>query len=93
MQIVKTDKYISQLQTILAYIAQDKFRASVYFKTSLDESVDNLCYFPYKYRQSDYHHSKQMRDMTFKGYTIVYRVDELKEVIEILEIFNQNKAI
>ena len=29
--------------------------------------------------------------MTFKGYTIVYRVKPRKEEIEILRIFNMNK--
>jgi hypothetical protein len=28
--------------------------------------------------------------MTFKGYTIIYRIDEVKELIEILEIFHKN---
>jgi len=28
--------------------------------------------------------------MTFVGYTIIYRVNQEKEAIEILEIFNRN---
>jgi hypothetical protein len=31
--------------------------------------------------------------MTYKGYTIVYKVNFQKNIIEILRIFNQNKPV
>ena len=34
-----------------------------------------------------------IRDMTFKGYTIIYRINIKKDLIEIIRIFNKNKPI
>jgi plasmid stabilization system protein ParE len=90
MHIVRTDYFLLRLQHILDYIAQDKLSASLKFKKNLDKSINNLVNLPYKYRPSDYYEDKNIRDMTFKGYTIIYRVKESEEVIEVLEIFNKN---
>ena len=90
MQIIRTPNYISQLKVILNYIALDKFSASKKFKFNLDENIKNLINFPYKYKQSDYYANIDIRDMTFKGYSIIYRVNKSKKVIDILEIFNRN---
>jgi plasmid stabilization system protein ParE len=90
MRIVKTKQFISTLQQSLDYIARDKVSASFKFKKELDTHVNNLINFPYKYRKSYYHKDETIRDMTFKGYTIIYRIDEAKEFIEILEMFHKN---
>ena len=34
---------------------------------------------------------KNIRDMTHKGYTVIYEVNFDKNTIEILQIFNRNK--
>jgi len=91
MQINRSSNYLSELFDILEYIARDKISASINFKENLDKQIDNLVVFPYKYRKSIYFKDKNIRDMTFKGYTIVYRVKPRKEEIEILRIFNMNK--
>lgn len=41
---------------------------------------------PYKHRQSVKSNDKQVRDMIFMGYVVVYRVNEPKNRIEIIEI-------
>ncbi len=93
MKIIETKLFAGQREVIIKFIAKDKKSAALNFARALKLSVNDLINFPYKCRQSDYHHSKQIRDMTFKGYTIVYRVDETEEMIEILEIFNRNKPL
>jgi len=90
MQIVRSFCFISQLQNILEYIAKDKVIASINFRKNLEKEINSLVTFPYKYRQSYYYDDQNIRDMTFKGYTIVYRVDNKNSLIEILEIFNRN---
>ncbi|MGM0533206.1 MAG: type II toxin-antitoxin system RelE/ParE family toxin, partial [Campylobacterota bacterium] len=42
---------------------------------------------PYKFRQSYYYDSLNIRDFIFKGYTIPYLIDEDKGVIVLLDIF------
>ncbi len=93
MQINRSLIYLAELFDILEYIAKDKISASINFKENLDKQIDNLVVFPYKYRKSIYFKDKNIRDMTFKGYTIVYCVKPRKNEIEILRIFNMNKPV
>jgi len=90
MLIIRAPHYISQLQRILEYIGKDKIGAAKKFKFSLDENIENLINFPHKYRKSFYYNDENIRDMTFGGYSIIYRINIARDVIEILEIFNKN---
>jgi plasmid stabilization system protein ParE len=91
MQIKRHRKYVSNLFSILEYIAKDKVLASQKFKGDIDEKIENLINFPYKNRPSRYFENENIRDMIFKGYTIVYEVKPQEDTIEILDIFNRNK--
>ena len=91
MQIKRHRKFLANLYLILVYIANDKVRASRKFKNDIDRKIDALATFPYKNRQSIYFDDKNIRDMIFKGYTIVYEIKPDEDLIEILDIFNQNK--
>jgi hypothetical protein len=53
--------------------------------------MNGLPNFPYKYKQSIYFDDENIRDMTFKKYTITYEVNLENNTIEILKIFNRNK--
>ncbi len=90
MQIIRSDRFIAQLQDILEYIAKDKIAASLNFRKDIDRRINNLISFPYKYRKSHYYNDIDIRDMMFKSYTIVYRVNSSKDLIEVLTIFNRN---
>ena len=91
MKIYRDNKYKHELQEILKYIAKDKITASKNFKKELDNQINTLKKFPYKFRKSIYFNDKTIRDMIFKGYTITYKVDLENKKIYILSIFNQNK--
>jgi plasmid stabilization system protein ParE len=93
MQIRRSLLFKEQFIDIVLHIAKDKKSAAKDFKNTLNYSIDNLQNFPYKYRKSYYYKDETIRDMTFKGYTIIYRIDEAKELIEILEIFHKNLPI
>ena len=54
MQIRRSSKYKTKLLQILYYIAQDKLSASIKFYTALDQSINHLSNFPYKFQQSEY---------------------------------------
>ncbi|RLA75203.1 MAG: type II toxin-antitoxin system RelE/ParE family toxin [Epsilonproteobacteria bacterium] len=60
---------------------------AILFKKQLDLAIGNLVYFPYKYRQSIHYNDKEVRDLIFKGYTIIYRIDISKDQIAIVDIF------
>jgi len=91
LQINRSARYKSNLFQILDYIAQDKFSASINFLNELDKLIDNLTNFPFKFRKSEYFDNENIRDMIYKGYTIIYRVNEAKNTIDIVRIFHKNK--
>ena len=91
MQIKFDEKFEINLKIILEYIAKDKLCASKNFRKDLFEQIKNLPNFPYKYRKSFYFNDENIRDMTFKRYTIVYEIDIQNNLIIILNIFNKNK--
>jgi len=39
---------------------------------------------PYKCRKSLYFENDKIRDLIYKGYTIVYKIDEIKNIIIII---------
>jgi len=45
-----------------------------------------LVHMPYKFKQSIYFDSEEIRDLVFKGYTIPYKIDEVKNQIVIIGI-------
>ncbi|RLA84345.1 MAG: type II toxin-antitoxin system RelE/ParE family toxin [Epsilonproteobacteria bacterium] len=90
MEIIRADFFKAQLRDISFHIAKDKVGASKLFRKELNLSIDNLVNFPYKFRPSYYYEDENIRDMIFNGYSIIYRVNQEKDVIEILEIFNRN---
>ena len=93
MRINRLKRYQNDLFKILDYIAQDKFSASENFNNELDKLINNLPAFPYKYKRSRYFNNDNIRDMAYKGYTLIYRIDLEKNSIDIIRIFNKNKPI
>jgi plasmid stabilization system protein ParE len=90
MTIIETPLFKEQRDRIIVYIVNDKKSAGLKFAKDLKICVNKLLNFPYKFRQSYYYEDENIRDMTFNGYSIIYRVNQEKDVIEILEIFNRN---
>lgn len=91
MKINRSRRYKNNLFQILDYIAQDKLSASEDFLNELDKLINNLPNFPFKFRKSKYFNNENIRDMVYKGYTVIYRVNEAKNTIDIVRIFYKNK--
>ena len=87
MIIVRKREYSTALKVILSFIATDSRNRALNFKSQLDNKINNLVNFPYKFQQSKNHFDENVRDMTFKGYTITYLVEGEKERISILDIY------
>ena len=86
MKIVRSKKYTLSLQNIIAYISKDSKSRAFNFKNELEKVVNDLVNMPYKFRPSIYFTDKNKRDLIFKGYTIVYKIDEEKDIITIIGI-------
>jgi len=91
MNIIYNPTFERQIIQIIDYIDDDKPSASVKFSNELEKLIITIPENPFKYRQSHYFNDKNIRDMTHKGYTVVYEVDFENNSIEILKIFNRNK--
>jgi plasmid stabilization system protein ParE len=90
MIIIRGIRFDIQLFSILRYIAKDKKSAAIDFESELNHKIKDLLHFPLKYRASFYIEDEAYRDLIYKGYTIIYKVE--KEKILMLEIFKwQNK--
>ena len=88
MQIKQQELFKNQFKVIFENIAKDKVSAAKKFKKDLFTVIKNIPNMPYKYRKSYYSADEKVRDMIFRGYTIVYKIYE--NYIVIVEIFNTN---
>ncbi len=82
MQIIYRTTFEFNLLHVIDFIAEDKPIASVNFANELEKLILNLPNFPYKNRQSIYFNDENIRDMVFKGYTIVYKINIQKNLLK-----------
>ena len=87
MKILRKKEYIAALKIILKFISKDSNNRALSFKNQLDKKINNLDNFPYKFKQSKLYDDKNVRNMTFKGYSIIYFIEEEKDRILIVDIF------
>jgi len=87
MVIVRRREYSTALKVILSFISKDSRNRALNFKSQLDNKINNLVNFPYKFKQSKNHNDEDVRDMIFKGYTITYFIENDKDRISILDIY------
>lgn len=86
MQIIKTDEYITSIENIMIYISNDSINRALNFEQELNNKINNLKHYPFKFRQSIYFDDANIRDLIYKGYTIPYYIDHKKDIIIILGI-------
>ncbi len=91
MRIINNPDFSQELKQILKYIANDKPSASKKFSKELKDNTKLILDNPYMYPPSFYFNDKDVRDMTFKKYTIVYQVSLERNTIEMMKIFKKNK--
>ena len=85
MKIVIEISFSEALFKILTIIAKDKKLASKKFNKDLKEKIKLLLQSPLMCRPSIYFEDKKYRDLIFKGYTIIYKVED--DEIKVLDIF------
>ena len=65
------------------YIAQDKPGAARKFKSDILERIKGIPKMPYTNRKSIFFDREDIRDLVFKGYIVVYKVDDEKGIITV----------
>lgn len=82
-----------KLQRQLDFIAKDKPSAARKFKIDLLKAFKGLSKMPYQYRKSIFFESEEIRDLIFKGYVILYKIDKMKNQILVFGILNFDENI
>jgi len=91
MRIERKPRFLKELFSILRFIKKDKVHAAIEFEKQLNSKIKKLVDFPYQYRPSRYFEDNAYRDLIYRGYTVIYKVED--ERILILEIFKwQNRT-
>ncbi|MBN1185599.1 MAG: type II toxin-antitoxin system RelE/ParE family toxin [Bacteroidales bacterium] len=86
MKIIFKDTFISRLERQIDYISKDSPARARKFKNELFNRTKEIPSNPYKYRKSIYFNDIQIRDLIFKGYTIVFRI--VSDSIEVFGFVN-----
>ncbi|QHG91752.1 type II toxin-antitoxin system RelE/ParE family toxin [Sulfurimonas sp. CVO] len=86
MKILKREEFNREFKEILYFIAQDSKANAKKFKNELIKKVNDLEFMPYKFRKSIYFNNDSIRDLVFKGYVIVYSIDEQEDIEKVYKI-------
>ena len=76
MKIIFKESFIRRLENQVEYIAVDSPVQARKFKTELLNRIKRIPFNPTQNRKSVYFENNNIRDLIFKGYTIVYRIQD-----------------
>lgn len=93
MRVEISDSFLQKLHRQVAYIATDKTTAARKFKKDILHRCKKLVDHPFKFKKSIYFERDDIRDMTFKGYTIVYKVDSENDLISIFALVKYEEEV
>ena len=81
LRILKS--FRGKLNEQVEYIAKDKPGAARKFKSDVLKRIKDIPSMPYACRRSIFFDREDIRDLVFKGYIIVYKVDETEDMITV----------
>ena len=90
MKILFTDDFKENLKEILEFIKQDSKDRAYTFRDSLKNEIVKIPERPYSYRENLTMKDTQVRDLIFKGYVVVFVIDESEQTITIISIYKHN---
>ncbi|OBQ51769.1 type II toxin-antitoxin system RelE/ParE family toxin [Tamlana sp. s12] len=76
MKIIYKDTFVQRLEKQLKYIAKNNPKSARKLKSELIKRIKTIPENPYLYRKSIYFENESVRDLIYKGYTIVFRINE-----------------
>ena len=80
MNVRLLPSFIARLQLVLEKISEDKTSAAHAFRREILRECHSLSDFPYRCRRSIHYNDDTIRDLIFKGWTVMYKIadDEIK---------------
>lgn len=83
------DRFIKALNDIESFIALDSFEKAEKFKNDIIDKIRSLDFMPKRCRQSTLADDENIRDLIFKGYVIVFQIQN--DIIKVLYIYKENE--
>lgn len=93
MKIKILKSFSSKLEKQIDYIAKDKPQAARNFKKDILKRIKELDSMPYKNKQSIYFNDEKIRDLIFKGYVVVYRINDDEKAIEVFGLIKYQEKL
>jgi plasmid stabilization system protein ParE len=92
MKIKLTVEFKYDLNDIVDFISKDKPIAARRFKIELIKMIKKDLRQPYLFKKSIYFKDESIRDNVFKGYTVVFKVDEKFETVLVVAILKHRNS-
>ena len=83
MQIKFSKSFSQRLNDQVDYIANDKPIADRKFKSEIIARIKQIPQVPYSNRKSVFFNRNDIRDLIYKGYVVVYKINEVDKSIEV----------
>ena len=81
MKTIITENFKFKLADQIEYIAKDKPFAAQNFRKQLIKQIKEIHKLPYKNRRSIFFDDDIYRDLIYKGYIIIYKIDITNQTI------------
>ena len=83
------DRFIKALNDIESFIAIDSLERAEKFKNDIIDKISSLDFMPKRCRKSTLANDESIRDLIFKGYIIVFKIQN--DTIKVLYIYKENE--
>ena len=83
------DRFIKVLNDIESFIALDNLERAEKFKNDIIDKISSLDFMPKRCRKSTLANDESIRDLIFKGYIIVFKIQN--DTIKVLYIYKENE--
>lgn len=91
MRIEYSPRFNDELFEIYLFIATDSINHADLFISKLKTTIEKILPMPYRHRQSLKSDNKEVRDLVYDGYVIVYRIVQSDKRVDIIGIFSENE--
>jgi len=92
MKIKLTVEFKYDLNDIVDFISKDKPVAARKFKIELIKKIQKDLKQPFLFKKSIYFEDENIRDYVFKGYTVVFKVDNELETVSVVAILKHRNS-
>lgn len=91
MTVSLQNSFIAKLRFVVERIADDKKSAAHAFRREILRECTSLSDFPYRCRRSIHYNDDNIRDLIFKGWTVIYKIADDEIIVFALTKYEDYK--